>query len=74
MRRLSAQIDVAPSDLAIFHLGLGETAEAIACLEKAFEERDGFMVLLKAEPLLAPLHAEPAFQELLRRLDHPASR
>lgn len=74
VRRLSAQIDVAPSDWAIFHLGLGETAEAIACLEKAYEERDGLMVLLRVEPLLSPLYREPGFQDLLRRLDHPALR
>jgi len=74
VRRLSAQIDVAPSDWAIFHLGLGETAEAIAWLEKAYEERDGFMVLLGVEPLLSPLRPEPGFQDLLRRLGHPAPR
>lgn len=74
LRRLSAQIDVAPSDWAVFHLGLGETAEAIACLEKAYEERDSFVVLLKVEPLLSPLYPEPAFQDLVRRLDHRPPR
>jgi DNA-binding winged helix-turn-helix (wHTH) protein/tetratricopeptide (TPR) repeat protein len=70
LRRLAAQIDVAPSDWAVFHLGLGEKAEALRYLERAYEERDGFMVLLKVEPLLAPLRRERGFQDLLRRLGH----
>jgi TolB-like protein/Flp pilus assembly protein TadD len=73
VRRLSARIDVAPSDWALVHLGLGENVEAMAWLERAYEERDGFMVLLNVEPMLSPLHYEPAFQDLLRRLDHAPS-
>ncbi|HXH05551.1 MAG TPA: tetratricopeptide repeat protein [Vicinamibacterales bacterium] len=72
VRRLSARLDIAPADLAVLHLGFGETADALACLQRAYDERDGFMVLLKVEPLLAPLRAEPVFQDLLRLLDGPS--
>jgi tetratricopeptide (TPR) repeat protein len=75
LRRLSARIDVAQADWAIFHLGMGETAQALACLQQAYEDRDSFMVLLKVEPLLAPLRDEPTFQDLLRQLEptHPTA-
>jgi TolB-like protein/Flp pilus assembly protein TadD len=69
VRRLSARVDVAPCDWALVHLGLGEKAEALAHLEKGYEEHDSFMILLKVEPMLSPLYSEPAFQDLLRRLD-----
>jgi DNA-binding winged helix-turn-helix (wHTH) protein/tetratricopeptide (TPR) repeat protein len=70
LRRLSVQAHVAPSDWAVYQLGVGNAAEALACLERAYEARDSFMVLLKVEPLLAPLRTEPRFLELLRRLGH----
>jgi len=73
LRRLATRVYVAPSDWAVFHLGMGDTAQALACLEKAYEERDSFMVLLKVEPLLAPLYAEPRFQDLLQRMDQSRS-
>jgi TolB-like protein/Flp pilus assembly protein TadD len=74
MRRLSALIDVAPADWALVHLGLGEKDKAMGYLEKAYEERDSFMVLMRVEPLLSPLCAEPAFQDLLRRFDRASAR
>ena len=53
---------------AIIHVGLGERDEAFSCLEKAFEERDAWMMWLGTEPKLAELHADPRFVDLLRRI------
>jgi eukaryotic-like serine/threonine-protein kinase len=53
---------------AIIHLGLGKLDEALKWLEKAYEERAGFLAYLKVEPLFDPLRTEARFQDLLRRV------
>jgi TolB-like protein/Flp pilus assembly protein TadD len=53
---------------AMIHLGLHETDEAFACLERAYEERSGFMAFIKVEPLLDPLRSDPRFADLERRI------
>ena len=50
---------------------LGGRDEAFALLDKAYEERDNMMVLLKVEPLLDPLRSDPRFTDLLRRVGFP---
>jgi len=54
--------------LAAAHLGLGEKEQALASLEKAFQEHSDLVTLLKVDPRLDPLRSEPRFQELVRRL------
>jgi TolB-like protein/Tfp pilus assembly protein PilF len=71
LRRHALESYVAPSDWAVYHIGVGNTAEALTCLEKGYEGRDSFMVLLKVEPILAPLRDEPRFLDLLRRMERP---
>jgi TolB-like protein/Flp pilus assembly protein TadD len=40
-------------------------------LEKGFEERDDLMINLKVEPVFDSLHADPRFQDLIRRVGIP---
>jgi TolB-like protein/Tfp pilus assembly protein PilF len=53
------------------HAALGEKDEAFAWLEKAYEEHSFFLVFLKTEPWFDPLHTDPRFQDLLRRMNFP---
>jgi TolB-like protein/Flp pilus assembly protein TadD len=53
---------------AIVQVGLGRVNEAFAWLEKAYEERAGFMPYLKVEPLFDPLRGDARFADLLRRI------
>jgi TolB-like protein/Flp pilus assembly protein TadD len=53
---------------AMIYLGLNEADQAFACLERAYEERSGFMAFIKVEPLLDPLRSDPRFAELERRI------
>jgi len=48
---------------------LGNKDEAFRWLEKAYEQRSGFLALLKVDPELDNLHSDPRFQTLLRRMN-----
>ncbi|HMD98514.1 MAG TPA: winged helix-turn-helix domain-containing protein [Terriglobia bacterium] len=54
---------------AIVHAGLGQQDEGFECLEKACEERDVWLVWLKAEPRFDNLRSDPRFENLLRRIN-----
>jgi serine/threonine protein kinase/Tfp pilus assembly protein PilF len=58
-------------DIAIIQVGLGDKEQALAWLEKAYEDRTFFMVGLKVEPELDPLRSDPRFQDLLGRMNFP---
>jgi tetratricopeptide (TPR) repeat protein len=53
------------------YTGLGEKDEAIAWLERAYEEHDQGMVDIKAYPGLDSLRSDPRFQAVLRRMNFP---
>ena len=68
MKRLSGEKYVSPYFFALAYTALGDKDEAFEWLEKAFEVREGRMTLMKADPLLAPLHSDPRFTDLLKRV------
>ncbi len=49
-------------------LALGGRDAAMQDLEKGYEQHSGMLVLVKVMPELAPLHPDPRFQDLLRRM------
>ena len=56
-------------DLAILEMGLGRRDKAMAWLEREYEEHnDDGLLLLKNDPIFAPLRSDPRFQDLLRRI------
>lgn len=55
-------------DLAVVYAGFDDKDKAFAWLEKAFEYRSFFLSGLRMEPLLEPLHDDPRWDELLRRV------
>jgi hypothetical protein len=48
--------------------------EYFAWLERAFDEREGWVPLLNTDPNFADLHSNPAFRSLLDRLGLPRVR
>ena len=64
---------VAPHFLALVHAALGDEERALTALEAAFQERSGAMLFLPLEPALQPLHDQPRFQALVKRV-HGAKR
>lgn len=67
----AAQNYVAPYHFALIAAGLGETGEAIRWLERAYEDRSGWLVFLPVEPEFQGMRHEPAFQQLLSRVKPP---
>ncbi|HEX5734154.1 MAG TPA: protein kinase [Blastocatellia bacterium] len=53
---------------ARIHTALGQTDKAFQWLEKAYEERYGFLIYMKVEPSFDPLRQDPRFLELARRV------
>ena len=80
-RRLLAEIRArdsrgyaSPIWSALAHLGLLEIDAAFEWLDRAFEERDGSLILVTASPEFDPLRSDPRFRALLARmgLEHRA--
>jgi TolB-like protein/DNA-binding winged helix-turn-helix (wHTH) protein/tetratricopeptide (TPR) repeat protein len=62
---------LAPYHLALIAAGLGDTAEAMKWLERAYDDRSGWLVFLGVEPEFAFLQPLPEFQKLLARVKSP---
>lgn len=50
---------------------LGEVDEALRCLERAYEERECLLVLIKAQEWWEPLRSDARFQDLVQRVGIP---
>src|SRR6266851_3478484 len=77
-RRILAKLEnlheqgVVPSgSVAILHGALGESNEAFAWLEKAYEERDRQLTYIKAGRRFEPLRHDARFQQLVHRIGLP---
>jgi tetratricopeptide (TPR) repeat protein len=57
--------------LATYLAALGEKDEAFAALNRAYENQEYGLLLIKTDPRLDPLRDDPRFQELLRKVGFP---
>jgi TolB-like protein/Tfp pilus assembly protein PilF len=72
MRKDEFRISNATSyGVAIYAAALGEKTVAFAELNKAYENREFGVLLLKVDPRLDPLRSDPRFQELVKRIGFP---
>ena len=62
---------VSPTDFTMIYLGLGESDTAMDYLEMAYEQHEGWLVLLRAEPMYDSLRSNPRFQALLDKMNYP---
>jgi len=65
---IAANTYVPPFYLAMIAANLGDKDRAFAWLEKAYQERSGWMPWLKLEPLFDGLRTDARFSDLLRRI------
>ncbi len=62
---------VPPYNIAVVYTGLGEKDQALAWLEKAYQDRSFYLTWLKVDPELDSLRSDPRFQDLMRRVGLP---
>jgi len=64
---MSKQTYVAPTLPAILYFVLGEDDRGFQMLDKAFEEYDSWLRLLKVEPIFDRVRSDPRFVEMLKK-------
>jgi Flp pilus assembly protein TadD len=57
--------------IALVDAGLGLKQDALSSLARAYEHRSAELAFAKTEPMLASLHAEAEFRDLLHRVGLP---
>jgi DNA-binding winged helix-turn-helix (wHTH) protein/Tfp pilus assembly protein PilF len=56
-------------NVATFHAALGESDKAFVELNRAYQNREGILGLLKVDPRFDSLHDDPRFEDLARRFN-----
>jgi TolB-like protein/DNA-binding winged helix-turn-helix (wHTH) protein/Flp pilus assembly protein TadD len=74
LQRRSRQRYVSPFFLALVYTGLREDGKALDSLDDAYSKHDWVLVWVNVSGKLAPLHPQPRFADLLRRLNFPPRR
>jgi serine/threonine-protein kinase len=69
LNELSGNSYVSAYDKATIYLGLGDDDQALKYLEKAYEERAGYISIIKADPRFERFHANPRFIALLKKIN-----
>jgi serine/threonine-protein kinase len=59
---------VSPVAFATIHLGLGEWGRALPWLERAYDERRGWMAYLRVNPILDAVRNQPELRQLVQRM------
>jgi tetratricopeptide (TPR) repeat protein len=72
IEKLSHERHVSPQSLAVVHLGLGDKDQAMAWLEKAYEQRAFELLGFSSAIFDRHLGDDPRFQDLRRRMGLPA--
>lgn len=64
---------VSAFDLAVIYVGLSESNKAFQLLERAYQDRPRSqdLMFMKVDPALDPLHTDPRFGDLIRRMGLP---
>jgi TolB-like protein/Flp pilus assembly protein TadD len=68
LKDLSKRRYVSPLNVALIYAGLGDKAQALEWLERAYEDHSDRLAWIKGWPQFDGLRGEPRFQDLLRRM------
>ena len=71
LKGLSKETYVSPYDVAVIYVGLDQNDKAFDWLQKAYEERSGWLKYLKVDPRFDPLRSDRRFPDLVRRVGLP---
>ena len=72
LKERSKQRYVPPYDMALIYAGLGEKEQALAWLEKAYEDRSCSLITIGAWKQFDSLRSETRFRDLVRRIGFPS--
>ena len=67
LRKRSAVAYVSPYDMAIIYAGLGDKDQAFVWLEKAYQERNGSIPMLRNDLFLQSLSNDKRYSDLMKR-------
>jgi hypothetical protein len=68
LKSRSAQFYIPPFNIALVYNGLGEQNEALHWLEKAVDQRDVRLTILKVDPKWDSFRSNPRFIAILKRI------
>jgi hypothetical protein len=71
LREVSQRRYVSPVRVAEIHVGLKETNQAFAWLQKADQGRAFHLIFLLVDPIWDPLRSDPRWKTLLQRMYFP---
>ena len=72
MKALASKEQPPQADYAVAYLGLGDKDQAIASLQKAYEQHeDTTLSVVNVDPIWDPLRSDPRFVDFLRRIGPP---
>src|ERR1700691_79562 len=68
LQKMKSERYVAPFDIAVVYVALGERDQAFDWLEKAYQDQSEMMLFLEMYEPVDDLHDDPRFQDLVRRV------
>jgi len=68
LRELSKELYIDPCYMAWIYTGLSGKERALDLLDKAYEERSNWMIVLKPDPFFDSLRSNPRFTALLKKM------
>ena len=68
---LSGTRFVNPLDVAQVHAALGDKDRAFQWLSRAVEERSGWLIQIKVEPIYDPIRSDPRFADIVKQVGLP---
>jgi tetratricopeptide (TPR) repeat protein len=71
LKERSKQNYVPGYNFAETYIGMGDSENALASLERAVADRSMLLTYIKVDPEFDSLHSEPRFKDLLRRVGLP---
>jgi uncharacterized protein YpiB (UPF0302 family) len=72
LKEISKRGYVSPYNIAQMCARLEQKEQAIAWLERAYNERDSKLTYIKIDPAFDAIRSDPRFQQLVQRLGMPA--
>jgi serine/threonine protein kinase/tetratricopeptide (TPR) repeat protein len=62
---------LAPYFIASYYADLGDKEHAFEWLNTAYQDHNGYLIFLRTDPALDPLHSDPRYADLVRKIGFP---